>query len=325
MIQKFIFSDMIASNGWLESDAAMKKGLIYVFVAYALWGFFPIYFKFLHEAPALQIMAHRVTWSFIFLSILVVLRKEFHQIIRSFTKKIILTYAIAGVLLAINWLTYVWGVNAGFIVETSLGYFINPLVSVILGVVFLKEKLRSLQWLPVALASIGVIYLAIEHGSLPWIALVLAFTFGTYGLFKKIAPLPSIHGLTVETGAVLLPAIIFLIVVEVNGTAAFGHTSATTTFLLALSGIITAIPLIFFASGAPLVPLTTIGILQYIAPTIQFLIGVFIYDEPFTRGRFIGFSIVWIALIIFTIEGFSHHYRVNHLPKSVKIENAGNL
>lgn len=303
----------------------MRKGLIFVFIAYALWGFFPIYFKFLHEAPALQIMAHRVTWSFIFLAILVVLRKEFQQIIKSLTKKIIFTYAIAGVLLTVNWLTYVWGVNAGFVVETSLGYFINPLVSVVLGVVFLKERLRSLQWIPVALATIGVVYLAIEHGSLPWIALVLAFTFGTYGLIKKIAPLPSIHGLTIETGAVLIPAIIFLLVVEMNGTAAFGHASATTTFLLALSGIITAIPLIFFASGAHLVPLTTIGILQYIAPTIQFLIGVFIYDEPFTRGRFIGFSIVWIALIIFTLEGFSHHYRVNHPPKSVKIENAGNL
>lgn len=297
----------------------MKKGLIFVFSAYALWGFFPIYFKFLHEAPALQIMAHRVTWSFIFLVFLIALRKEFSQIVKSFTKKIILTYTIAGILLAINWLTYVWGVNAGFVVETSLGYFINPLVSVVLGVVFLKEKLRKLQWIPVFLAAIGVIYLAIDHGSLPWIALVLASTFGTYGLIKKIAPLPSIHGLTIETGAVLIPAVIFLLFVQFNGTAAFGHTSPRTTFLLTLSGIITAIPLILFASGAPKVPLTTIGILQYIAPTIQFLIGVFIYDEPFTTGKLIGFSIVWIALIIFTVEGLTNGYRSNHVLKPVEV------
>jgi chloramphenicol-sensitive protein RarD len=297
----------------------MKKGLIFVFSAYALWGFFPIYFKFLHEAPALQIMAHRVTWSFIFFVFLIALRKEFSQIVKSFTKKIILTYTIAGILLAINWLTYVWGVNAGFVVETSLGYFINPLVSVVLGVVFLKEKLRKLQWIPVFLAAIGVIYLAIDHGSLPWIALVLASTFGTYGLIKKIAPLPSIHGLTIETGAVLIPAVIFLLFVQFNGTAAFGHASPRTTFLLTLSGIITAIPLILFASGAPKVPLTTIGILQYIAPTIQFLIGVFIYDEPFTTGKLIGFSIVWIALIIFTVEGLTNGYRSNHVLKPVEV------
>jgi len=297
----------------------MKKGLIYVFTAYAMWGFFPIYFKFLHEAPALQIMAHRVTWSFIFLIFLIAVRKEFSQILKSLTKKIVLTYSIAGTLLAINWLTYVWGVNAGFVVETSLGYFINPLVSVVLGVVFLKEKLRNLQWIPVGLAAIGVIYLAIDHGSLPWIALVLASTFGTYGLFKKIAPLPSIHGLTVETGAVLIPALLFLLFVEFNGTAAFGHASAQTTFLLTLSGIITAIPLIFFASGAPKVPLTTIGILQYIAPTIQFLIGVFIYDEPFTSGQLVGFGIVWIALIIFTVEGLLNGYRSHHMLNPVEV------
>jgi len=297
----------------------MKKGLIYVFTAYAMWGFFPIYFKFLHEAPALQIMAHRVTWSFIFLIFLIAVRKEFSQILKSLTKKIVLTYSIAGTLLAINWLTYVWGVNAGFVVETSLGYFINPLVSVVLGVVFLKEKLRNLQWIPVGLAAIGVIYLAIDHGSLPWIALVLASTFGTYGLFKKIAPLPSIHGLTVETGAVLIPALLFLLFVEFNGSAAFGHASPQTTFLLALSGIITAIPLIFFASGAPKVPLTTIGILQYIAPTIQFLIGVFIYDEPFTSGQLVGFGIVWIALIIFTVEGLLNGYRSHHMLNPVEV------
>jgi len=300
----------------------MKQGLFYVFTAYAMWGFFPIYFKFLKEAPAIQIMPHRVTWSFFFLLFLIAVRKEFPAILKSITKKTVITYTIAGILLATNWLTYVWGVNAGFVVETSLGYFINPLVSVVLGVVFLKEKLRPLQWVPVALATIGVIYLTIDHGSLPWIALVLAFTFGTYGLIKKIAPLPSIHGLTIETGVLFLPAIAYLLLVEVNGTGAFGHASTLTTILLALSGIITAIPLLFFASGAPKVPLSTIGIVQYIAPTIQFLIGVFIYDEPFTRGQLIGFGIVWTALIIFTVEGLTNGYRHNHSVKAIDPDSA---
>jgi chloramphenicol-sensitive protein RarD len=184
-------------------------------------------------------------------------------------------------------------------------------------VVFFKEKIRKLQWLPILLAAIGLIYLTIDHGSLPWIALVLAITFGSYGLIKKIAPLPSINGLTIETGAVLIPAVAYLIFVEFNGTAVFGHASSRTTFLLALSGIITAIPLIFFAAGAPKVPLITIGIFQYIAPTIQFLIGIFIYQEPFSRGQLIGFSIVWIALIIFTIEGLMNGFRSYQTLKPV--------
>ena len=279
----------------------MKKGLFFVFTAYAMWGFFPIYFKFLQEAPAIQIMPHRVIWSFFFLVFLIAIKKDIHTVIKSLNKKVIITYTIAGVLLATNWLTYVWGVNAGFVVETSLGYFINPLVSVVLGVVFLRERLRSLQWVPVGLATIGVVYLTIDHG-----------------LFKKIAPLPSIHGLTVETAALFLPALAYLILVEINGTGAFGHASPITTFLLAFSGIITAIPLIFFASGAPKVPLSTIGILQYIAPTIQFLIGVFVYDEPFTTGQLIGFGIVWTALIIFTVEGLTHGYRGKHVMKPME-------
>lgn len=278
---------------------------MYVFLAYAMWGFFPIYFKLLNEAPALQIMTHRVTWSFVFLFLLVVLRKELRILITKLNKKILLIYMIAGVLLAGNWFTYVWGVNAGYVIETSLGYFINPLVSVVLGMVFLKEKLRPLQWVPIILATAGVIYLTISYGSLPWIALVLAFSFGFYGLIKKIAPLPSLQGLTIETAAVFLPAFGFLLFSEFNHSGAFGHINPTVTFLLALSGVVTAIPLILFASGTPKVPLITVGILQYVAPTIQFLIGVFLYHEPFTQGRLIGFSLIWLALVIFTYEGLS--------------------
>ncbi len=286
-----------------------KKGLLYVFGAYAIWGFFPIYFKFLHAVPAIQIVAHRISWSFLILLLLVSLRGQLKNIRKVLTPKIIMLYIGAGVLLSINWLTYVWGVNAGFVVETSLGYFINPLVSVFLGVVILREKLRPMQWIPITLAGIGVLYLTIQHGSIPWIALVLAFSFGTYGLLKKIGPLKSLPGLTLETAGVFIPALGFLIFSEFQQTGAFGHMNAITTFLLIFSGLVTAIPLILFASGAPLVPLSTIGLLQYIAPTLQFLIGVFIYKEPFSYHQLIGFSIIWLALIIFSIEGLNARRR----------------
>lgn len=288
----------------------MKKGVFSVISAYAMWGFFPIYFKFLHSAPALQIMTHRVVWSFIVLFLVVIMRGQFKQLLKSLTPRILLLYFSAGAILALNWYTYVWGVNAGYIIETSLGYFINPLVSVLLGVLILKERLRPFQWIPVTLAAGGVTYLTIEHGSIPWIALVLAISFGTYGLLKKIAPLKSIEGLSLETAGIFLPALGFLLFSEFNGSGAFGHISPVTTFLLAFSGIVTAIPLIFFAYGTPKVPLTTIGILQYLAPTIQFLIGVFIYNESFSFHQLIGFSIIWIALILYSFESFSfyrHH------------------
>lgn len=290
----------------------MKKGFLSVFFAYALWGFFPIYFKWLHAAPALQIMTHRVTWSFFFFLILIILRKQLKPLFKVLNKRTFLIYAVAGVLLAGNWFTYVWGVNAGYVIETSLGYFINPLVSFLLGVLILREKLRPLQWVPLSLAVIGVVYLTFSYGRLPWIALTLAFSFGFYGLFKKIAPLGSIQGLMIETAAIFIPAVGFLLFSEFNGSGVFGHVSPLVTFLLVLSGVVTAIPLILFANGAPKVPLITIGIIQYIAPTLQFLIGVFLYHEPFTQERLIGFSIIWLALIIFTIEGLNaRHHRLH--------------
>ena len=296
-----------------------KKGLLFVFGAYALWGFFPIYFKLLNAVPAIQIVAHRISWSFIFLLILVSLRGQLKNIRQILTLKNIFLYIGAGVLLSLNWLTYVWGVNSGYVIETSLGYFINPLVSVFLGVVILRERLRPTQWIPIIIAGLGVLYLTIQHGSLPWIALALAFSFGTYGLLKKIGPLKSLPGLTLETAGVFIPAVGFLFFLEFNQTGAFGHIDLMTSLLLILCGVVTAIPLIFFASGAPLVPLSTIGLLQYIAPTLQFLSGIFIFKEPFSYKQLIGFSIIWLALIIFSFEGLTAHRRslkLAELPKS---------
>lgn len=284
----------------------MKKGILYVLAAYGMWGFFPLYFKTLQGVSAFQIMAHRVVWSFIFVAGIILFRKEFKTLVRSINWRIAGLYLIAGVLLSINWLTYVWAVTEGFVVEASLGYFINPLVSVLLGVIFLQERLRPLQWLPVILAAAGVTYLAVSMEQLPWIALVLAFSFGFYGLMKKIAPLNSLHGLTLETGAIFLPALAFLVFEQVNGTGSFINDGIGTSLLLAATGIVTAVPLLFFASGTRLVPLTTVGLLQYITPSSQFLLGVLLYNEPFTKERAIGFTIIWIALAVFTLENLLH-------------------
>lgn len=282
-----------------------KKGLLYAFGAYLTWGLFPIYWKWLHAVPVLQLLGHRVAWSFIMLAIILFATRKWSDLrALAADRKVIRTYAIAALLIGINWLTYVWAVNAGYIIETSLGYFINPLLSVLMGVLFLRERLRPLQWLPVILAAIGVIYLTISYGRLPWIALTLAFSFGTYGLVKKVAPLSSLYGLTLETGILFIPALLYLVYSEFAGQGAFLHTGGLTDLLLIGAGTVTTIPLLMFASAARRIPLSMIGIMQYVAPTLQFLLGVLVYKEPFTATLAIGFGIVWAGLVIFWVEGW---------------------
>ncbi|MCU0485486.1 MAG: EamA family transporter RarD [Anaerolineales bacterium] len=282
----------------------MNRGVWYAVGAYLLWGLLPVYWKALQTVPALQILNHRVVWSLVFLAAILFFRRDWEPLRQALkSRRIVWIYLATSCLLGVNWLTYIWGVNAGFIVETSLGYFINPLVSVLLGVVFLREKLRAGQWLPVGLAALGVVYLTISYQKLPWIALVLAFTFGLYGLIKKIAPLGSLHSLALETALLFVPSLAYLLWAEVQGSGAFGHVETGTTLLLVFTGVVTALPLLLFGAGARLIPLSLIGLLQYLAPTLQFLIGVLIYGEPFTRDRMIGFGIIWIALVIYTLEG----------------------
>lgn len=289
----------------------MNKGIWNGLSAYILWGFFPIYWKLLHDVPALQVIGHRIAWSFILLIIVIVVTRQWKDFrSAALEPKTIAIYSIAAVLLSINWLIYVWGVNAGFIVETSLGYFINPLISVLLGVLFLRERLRIMQWIPIALAAAGVIYLTVTYGRLPWIALSLAVSFGIYGLMKKLAPLGSLYGLTLETALVFPIALVYLAFVGFTGTGSFLENSALTDILLIGTGAVTSIPLLMFASAARQIPLTMIGVLQYVAPTLQFLIGVFLYHEPFDQSRLIGFSLVWLALIIFWVE----NYLANRVP-----------
>lgn len=281
----------------------MKKGILFSLGAYGLWGILPIYWKFIHDVPALEIISHRVIWSFLFVFSLVILNNSWHEFRPlAKNKKRLLPYLAMAILLSINWLTYVWGVKAGYIVETSLGYFINPLVSVLFGVLFLREKLRPWQWIAVGLAFLGVLYLTISYGRLPWIALTLAGSFGLYGLVKKTASLESLNGFTLETALMFLPAFGYLVYLEANGQGAFGHISAPTTALLALTGIVTGVPLVWFGMAARRIDLSTLGFLQYIAPTLQFLIGVFVYHEDFSRERLLGFSIIWAALLIFSVE-----------------------
>lgn len=295
----------------------MNKGILSGIAAYAMWGFFPIYWKLLHDVPALQLLGHRIGWSFLLLMGFIFVTRQWQDFRTSaFNLKVLGIYTVAGVLLSINWLIYVWGVNAGFIVETSLGYFINPLLSVLFGVFFLREKLRPMQWAPIVIAAIGVIYLTVTYGRLPWIALSLAVSFGLYGLVKKLSPLGSVYGLTLETGIVFPIALIYLIFVQVNGTGEFLHDGLTVDLLLIGGGIVTTIPLLMFASAAKQIPLNMIGVLQYFAPTIQFLIGVFIYKEPFDTTRLIGFGIVWLALIIFWVENIiAHRTPVEPIPE----------
>ena len=224
--------------------------------------------------------------------------------VTALTPSVVCIYTAAALLVGINWLVYVWAVNAGFIVEASLGYFINPLLSIFLGVIFLRERLRSWQWLPIGLTALGVLYLTFSYGRLPWIALTLALTFGLYGLVKKTAPLGSLFGLALETGLLFLPALLYLAYADSTGRGAFLHTGARSDLLMAGAGLITTVPLLMFASAVQRIPLFLVGILQFITPTLQFLIGVLIYQEPFTSDKLIGFGFVWVALIIFGIEGY---------------------
>lgn len=281
----------------------MNSGIWYALGAYVLWGLFPIYWKWLQHVSATQVIGHRILWSFIMLVIFVLVSRQWTKFRSTLTRRVLGVYLISGLLLSINWLVYVWGVNNGFVVETSLGYFINPLLYVLLGVVFLRERLRPAQWFPIGLAAFGVIYLTKAYGSLPWIALSLAFSFGFYGLVKKISPLGSLYGLTLETGLVFLPALGYLFYAQVTGEGSFGQTGILSDLLLIGAGAVTTIPLLMFASAARRIPLTMIGVMQYIAPTIQFLLGVFVYNEAFTTTKLIGFTMVWVALIVFWIEG----------------------
>jgi chloramphenicol-sensitive protein RarD len=281
-----------------------RRGLLAAISAFAFWGVFPLYLNLLAAVSALEILAHRIVWCCLFVSGWIAIRGELGAIRAALenggTRR---RLAASGALISINWLTYVWAINNGHVVDASLGYFINPLVSVALGVVGLSERLNRAQWAAVGLAAAGVTYLAIVTGRPPWISLVLAFSFGLYGLIRKVVTVDSLPALATETLVLTPLAAGYLLWLATNGAGAFGHLSASTDLLLLGSGVATAVPLALFAYGARRIPLSTVGLTQYLAPSMQLLLGVFFFGEPFPRARAIGFILIWCALAIYAVDG----------------------
>ena len=294
-------------------SSQQAKGAWYVGLSYAFWGFFPIYWKALAGISSLQLICHRIVWSFLLLVALIApldyarggRSQEFRNLWRAVrSPRTVGIYTVAAIAIAINWLIFVWAVSVNQIVQISLGYFINPLLSVVFGMVVFHERLRRVQWVSVALAAAGVVYLTIALDALPWIALSLAATFGTYSLMKKLAPLGPVQGLTFETGVLFIPAAIYLIVQNVADRGAFMHAGPLRNLLMLGAGPVTTLPLLMFAAGVRRIPLSLVGMLQYINPTLQITIGVMLYKEPFTRIQLVGFGLVWSALALFAIEGY---------------------
>ena len=280
-----------------------RSGLAFGLGAYALWGLFPLYFPLLEPAGGLEIVAHRVLWSLVFVALLLTAIRGWRRVRSAGTdRRALLILTGAAVLIGANWLIFVYGVNSGQVVETSLGYFINPLVSVLLGVVALGERLLRAQWVAVGIAAVAVAVLTVEYGRPPWIALSLAATFGLYGLLKKLVRVQSAPGLFLETAIVALPAAGVLAVLHTSGDGT-AVSEGTGHFLLLLSsGVATAVPLLLFAAATSRIPLSTVGLLQYLTPSMQLAIGVFVYAEPMPPARLVGFAIVWVALAVFTVD-----------------------
>lgn len=281
--------------------------MIFGVAAYVMWGTFPLYFPLLEPADPFEILAHRIVWSALTLLVVVVLLRRVGRVWALVADRRRLVFlAIAGVTICFNWGGYIWGVNNGYVVETSLGYFINPLVTVMFGVLLLGERLRALQWASLALAGVAVVVLTLDYGRLPWIALLLAFSFGTYGLLKKQANAGAIESLTVETGVVAPVAAAYAVWLAATGASHFSTEGPGHTVLMLSAGLVTVVPLVCFGAAATRVPLVTIGLLQYLAPVLQFLLGVLYFEEDMPPVRWIGFGLVWLALVLLTAEAIRY-------------------
>lgn len=290
-------------------DKDTTAGILFGIGAYGLWGLLPIYFFVLQPAGAVEIVANRVVWSLIFCALLITVTRSWPVLLGAFKDRSVFgTLAIAAGLIAVNWLTYTFGVTTGQAVEASLGYFINPIVSVLLGVFVLKETLRPMQWAAVVIGFVAVVVLTISYGKLPWIALTLAVSFGLYGFVKKrVGPkADAITSLTVETIVLAPLAAATMVFLAYSNTATLTNHGATHFWLLLSSGIITAVPLVFFGASARRLPMTSIGLLQYFAPVLQFVIALVVFQEAMTTGRWIGFGIVWLALLVLTVDMLIH-------------------
>ncbi|MFC6879823.1 EamA family transporter RarD [Actinomadura yumaensis] len=279
-----------------------RRGLAAGFAAYVLWGLFPLYWPLLKPAGAMEILAHRMIWSLVAVVAILAVRRQWAWI-RTLTARQLGLLALAAVFITANWGTYIYAVNSGHTIEAALGYFVNPLITVVFGVVIFRERLRAWQWAAVGLGTAAVLVLSADYGRPPWIALTLAFSFGLYGLVKKFAGMPSAESLTVETLVLLVPAIAYAVTLEARGDAAFGHHGIGHGTLLAGAGIVTAVPLMLFNAAAIRIPMSAIGMLQYLAPVLQFLIGLLVQHEAMPASRWAGFLLVWAALAVLTSDG----------------------
>jgi chloramphenicol-sensitive protein RarD len=282
----------------------LNPGVVYAALAFLWWGLFPLYFRIVTTVPAPQILAHRVMWCLVFLAAILTVRRQWgwlRQVLRQ--PRVLAAFVASALLIGANWLAYIWAVNHGHVLEASLGYFITPMVNVLLGVTLLHERLRRAQWLALVIATAGVLWLTVQAGRPPWIALSLAITFGSYGLLRKIAVLGALEGLTLETMLLAPLALLVLGMATLDGSARFPAPDALTDVWLMALGPITAIPLLLFAAAARRLSMATLGIVQYLGPSIQFLLGVWVFNEPFSAGRLIGFGGIWLALLIYTLDG----------------------
>lgn len=281
----------------------MKQGVFYAIAAYFMWGLLPLYWKVFQAMGAWEILAHRIVWSVVFVAIIIVVTKRTRKLRESVSgAKMVGALIVCSLLISANWLLYIWAVNNDQVMQTSLGYYMNPLITVLMGVIFLKEKMHVGQWISLALASCGVLYITIQYGEFPWVALSLALTFAFYGLAKKLVKLEAIIGLAWETLFVAPIALAYLLMIQINGTETVSALAWWQVLLLTLAGVGTALPLYWFAQAATRLPLSMIGFIQYLSPTISLLSAIFLFHEPFTTTHMISFSLIWGALIIFTVS-----------------------
>ena len=293
------------------TTAPPGRGVAATATAFLIWGLFPLYIVGLSSVSALQITAHRVAWSCLFVLAVLAFRRELGSIAQAVKRPgVLLRLAGSAILVSVNWLAFVWAVNSNQTVEVSLGYYINPLLNVVLGILVLKERLTRVQWIAVAIATAGVAYLTFETGRVPWVALAVASSFGVYGLIRKVAKVEALAGLAIEMILLTPFAVGYLIWCEAHGIGSFGHAGPLVETLLVLSCVVTATPLALFSYGARLLPYSTVGILQYIAPSLQLMCAVFILGEPFQRARAIGFALIWVALGIYAVDGIMRSRRI---------------
>ena len=295
-----------------------RRGFLLGVTAYLLWGAFPLYWPLLEPAGAFEILAHRIIWSLVATGLLLLALGRTAAVRRMVADRRVLGLpTLAACVITVNWATYIWSVNNGHVVESSLGYFINPLVTVLMGVFILGERLRSWQWVAMGVAGLAVVVLTVDYGRLPWVALILAFSFGSYGLCKKQAGAPAIESLTFETMVIAPFALTYVVLLSARGDANFSNHGPGHLLLFLTTGIVTAVPLICFGGAAIRVSMVTLGLLQYLAPILQFALGVVYFHEDMPAGRWIGFALVWVALALFTVDSLRHRRRAQRLSAEV--------